>query len=156
MHIKTPYFPIEIEWLLLIVLILAIFCSPLQKIMGDFFICYLFIVFHECGHMFVASFFSRQVELFKVSLAGVSIVFEEPKYVTEKKKIKLKTKYVQNICVFLAGPLSNVFLAIIFYGNNTIFEINLFLCMLNLIPIFPLDGYNILKYLFLLIRLKRR
>ena len=47
--------------------------------------------------------------------------------------------------MYIAGPISNFILAFVFYKIKIVFEINIFLGILNLIPIFPLDGYNILK-----------
>ena len=50
-----------------------------------------------------------------------------------------------SILMYIAGPISNFILAFVFYKIKIVFEINIFLGILNLIPIFPLDGYNILK-----------
>ena len=40
--------------------------------------------------------------------------------------------------------MSNFVLALIFKKIDFVFEINLFLGVLNLLPIYPLDGYNII------------
>src|SRR5699024_1713702 len=63
-------------------------------------------------------------------------------------------KPIHKILVFLSGPIFNLFLAIIFYKIEVpyklkfyMFYTNLFLCIINLLPILPLDGANILKCL---------
>ena len=59
---------------------------------------------------------------------------------------KEKTRY--KIFTYLAGPLLNLLLAVIFYLmelKSEIIQINLILGILNLLPIMPLDGGRILK-----------
>lgn len=58
---------------------------------------------------------------------------------------KKRWDYFKETAIFLAGPISNIIIATIFYKIKFVFEINIFLAFLNLIPIYPLDGYNALK-----------
>lgn len=138
MKIKTPYFIIEFEIVFLIVFFSFLFSNEIRKILFSFYICYLFIVFHELSHMFIAAIFGKEIKNFKFSLSGVNISFNN---------IKRLEKY-KEILIYLAGPLSNLLLASIFSYNKMIFEVNLCLCLINLLPIYPLDGYNILFNLF--------
>lgn len=148
MKIKTPLFDIKIDILFLIVMFIFLLYSKLRMFFSSFFVCYLFIVFHEASHMFVASIFGKSVETFNISLFGVSVTFKKEHYSISNKKID-KTIYIKDILVYMAGPISNLILAIIFKNIKIVFDINLFLCILNIIPIYPLDGYNILKNMLL-------
>lgn len=143
MKIKTPFFILEIEWLFLIILFVYLFSNKVKEVLFSFFICYLFIIFHEFSHMLVASILGKDIEKFKVTLSGVCISFKKEKYkLTSKKKNKMEN--IKNILIYLAGPVSNIVLATIFYNNEMIHQINIFLAFINLLPIYPLDGYDIL------------
>ena len=62
---------------------------------------------------------------------------------------------LKGILVYLSGPLANIMLAIIFRNIRMVYEINMALALINLMPINPLDGYNILK-LILVLRLNKQ
>lgn len=134
MKIKTPFFIIEFEIMFLIVFFSFILSNEIKKILFSFYMCYLFIIFHELSHMFVATILGKEIKLFKFSLAGVNICFSNLN----------KLSIYKEILIYLAGPFSNIVLATLFQYNKMIFEVNLSLAIINLIPIFPLDGYNIL------------
>lgn len=95
--------------------------------------------------MFVGAIFGFDIDQIKLSLSGVNVKFN--KNITTEFNIK-------NILIYVAGPLSNYILALIFRKNELIFSTNIFLGTLNLLPIYPLDGYNILK--IILLRLKNK
>jgi len=64
-----------------------------------------------------------------------------------KKTIK------KDIVIFMAGPLSNFFISLVFFNRENEWEewiwiTNLFLCILNLLPVYPLDGEQILNKIF--------
>ena len=149
MKIKTPLFDIKIDILFLIVMFIFLLYSKLRIFFSSFFVCYLFIVFHEASHMLVASIFGKSIESFNISLFGVSITFKKEHY-SISNKITDKRTCIKNILIYLAGPVANFILAIIFKNIKIVFDINLFLCILNLMPIYPLDGYNILNNILLL------
>ncbi|MEG2310632.1 MAG: hypothetical protein RSB76_01435, partial [Clostridia bacterium] len=144
MKINTPYFIIEIEWLLIIVIFITILSPKVETTLQPFFVCYLFILFHELSHVFVASIFGKNMDKFKISLSGVCVSFEKRRY---EYKNKYKKNDIYDLFIYLAGPISNILLALIFRNNILIFQLNMSLAILNLIPIFPLDGYNIFKSL---------
>ena len=141
MKIKTPFFIIEFEIMFLIVFFSFILSNEIKKILFSFYMCYSFIIFHELSHMFVATILGKEIKLFKFSLAGVNICFSNLN----------KLSIYKEILIYLAGPFSNIVLATLFQYNKMIFEVNLSLAIINLIPIFSLDGYNILYNLIFLI-----
>jgi len=68
--------------------------------------------------------------------------------------IEFETSYnivfIKKIIILLSGPISNFCISLFFYKFNTyfsekIFLINIFLGIFNLLPIYPLDGENILN-----------
>ena len=137
MKIKLNSFLLEIENLLIIVLISFFFSDTIKLFLTSYFVCYLFIIFHELSHIIFASLFGKKIKKIKLSLAGVCVIFNN------NDDLEL----VKKLVIYIAGPFSNICLAIAFYNIDFIFEINIFLAILNLVPVYPLDGYNILKCL---------
>lgn len=140
MKFRTPFFYVEVEYLFLIFSFICIFSEKMRDYFAYFYMCYLFILFHELSHIFVASLFGKKMEKLKLTLSGVNVKFEREKYI-----LKSENEYFHNMLIYFAGPLSNIILAMIFHSNIMIYEINICLGMINLLPIYPLDGYNILK-----------
>lgn len=134
MKIKKSSFLLEIENLFIIILISFFFSDKIKLFLTSYFVCYLFIIFHELSHIIFASIFGKKIKKIKLSIAGVCVVFSDE-----------ELELVKKIIVYIAGPLSNICLAIMFYNIEFIFEVNLFLAILNLVPVYPLDGYNIVK-----------
>ncbi len=143
MKIRTPFCYIEVEYLFLIFSFICIFSSKMRIYFTSFFMCYIFIIFHELSHVFVASILGKKIDNLKFTLSGMNVKFEREKY-----KLKNNDTYFNNILIYIAGPLSNIILALIFCKIRFILEINLTLAIINLFPIYPLDGYNILKNVF--------
>lgn len=108
--------------------------------MKYYYICYLFILFHEMSHVFVGTLLGSEVEKIKLSMCGVSAKFKTKRYVSRPEKNSL-----YEVLIYLAGPVSNFIFALIFRNIKIVSEINIFLGLVNLIPIYPLDGFNILK-----------
>ncbi len=135
MKLKVNSFLLEIENLFIIVLISFFFSDKIKLFLTSYFVCYLFILFHELSHIIFASIFGKKIRKLKLSIAGVCVVFNNSD--------ELKT--IKKIIIYIAGPLANVILAILFIKIDFVLEINIFLAILNLMPVYPLDGYNILK-----------
>lgn len=144
MKFKTPYFILEFEILFVLTILVTILSSSFRNYLSSYYICYLFILFHELSHMFIAAILGKEISNFKFSLSGVNISFKED-YLNKNNISKLK-----DILIYLAGPLSNLILALIFRKSEMIFNINIFLAILNLLLIYPLDGYNILENIIIL------
>lgn len=148
MKIKTPFFYIKIDILFIIAMFVFFLSLKLRVFFSSFLVCYMFIIFHESCHMFVGTVLGKSIDTFNISLFGVSVSFNKTRYEINKKKNI--NEYIREIIIYIAGPLSNFILAIIFNNIKFVFDINIFLGILNLIPIYPLDGYNILKNLLLI------
>ena len=137
MKLKTPFFYVNIEITFIIILLLFFISPKVHKLLYYYYACYLFIVYHELGHMCIATIVGKKVKEFKITMAGVCIRLD--------KGMGLVDSRILQILVYIAGPISNLVLAMIFKNNNMIFDVNIFLFLINLLPIYPLDGYNILK-----------
>ena len=135
MILRLNSFFIEIENLFIIVLISFFFSDKIKLFLTSYFVCYLFIVFHELSHIIFASIFGKKIRKLKLSIAGVCVVFNNNDGL----------KIIKKIIIYLAGPLGNIILALLFRNIDFVFEINIFLAILNLMPVYPLDGYNILN-----------
>lgn len=138
MKFKIKSIQIEIEWLAITLIFISIFSIKVRNYLMSYFACYLFIVFHELSHIICASMFGFKLRKIKFSTMGVNVNFYENVLTSNVMNIK---KFI----IFIAGPLSNVILAIIFKDINMIFEINIFLAFINMLPVYPLDGYNITR-----------
>lgn len=132
--IKNIYFTIEE---LFVIFIFVLILSPIaRKYFDGYLICYSFIFFHECAHMLVAGIFGDKILQVNIRLCGMNAV------------IKIKNElHPRWLLIYLVGPLSNVFLATLFYNVEMVRDINLGLAIINLLPIYPLDGFNALKIL---------
>ena len=135
MILRLNSFFIEIENLFIIVLISFFFSDKIKLFLTSYFVCYLFIIFHELSHIIFASIFGKKIRKLKLSIAGVCVVFNNNDVL----------KIIKKIIIYLAGPLGNIILALLFRNIDFVFEINIFLAILNLMPVYPLDGYNILN-----------
>lgn len=109
----------------------------------DIYVIFLiFIILHELAHLFVGLFLGLKPKTISVNPLGISIQFYLYK---DRKKWK-------KIITFLAGPLLNILLGVIFIFfpvyydlKNKIVYTNFLLAIFNLIPMLPLDGGKILK-----------
>lgn len=143
MKIKTPFFVIEFEILFVIVFLVFVFSVEIRKLLFSFFICYLFIIFHELSHMCVAAIFGKEIASFKFTVSGVCIAFKQEKYTLGRHQ---KTSdCIKDLLIYLAGPCANLILAFLFQKHAMIFQVNLCFAIINLFPIQPLDGYHILN-----------
>lgn len=105
---------------------------------------YMYLMFfafvHELGHLFTGIFLGLKPRTLKIMPFGISIIFESYE---EKRQIKVK-----NFLIAIAGPLTNIVIAIISNILNletNIIYANILIAVFNLLPIYPLDGGRILK-----------
>ena len=117
-----------------------------------YLIVMLFALLHEIAHLLVGiilRFRPKQIEMMPF---GFWIDLEPKEEDYKRKIIKSNITELKYIFVALAGPLFNLIMVILFEKLNiekTIKDLiiysNFFLFILNLIPIYPLDGGRILR-----------
>jgi stage IV sporulation protein FB len=120
-----------------------------QSIVGTLIwigIIVLSVVFHEFGHALSAVFFRQKAQIQLVALGGVT-TFEGPKLKFWQQFIIVLNGPLAGICLFflasicLALPLSLSIRGIV----STIRLVNLFWSIVNLLPVLPLDGGQLLR-----------
>ena len=99
----------------------------------------LFALIHELAHMCAGLSLKLKPKALEVQAFGISIVFESFENL-EKNKIIIAS----------AGPFINILIAILFSfihikASSIIVNTNVLLAILNLVPIYPLDGGRIIK-----------
>ena len=137
--IKLKEIIIEIEYILIIAFLVSSISREAMNYLDKYYVCLLFAMYHELSHILVATLLNRKLRKVFISVSGMTAYF--------KYEYGLKTKlyYIKDLFIFLAGPMSNLIVAYIFKDIKFVHEINTFLAVLNLLPIYPLDGYNIVK-----------
>lgn len=137
--IKIKEIIIEIEYILVITLLTTTVSQTAMSYLDKYYVCLLFVIFHELAHVLVGTVLGKKLKKVFIGISGMTAFFKY-EYI-----IKTRKNYIIDLLVFLAGPVANIVIATIFYNNKFIYEINMFLAILNFLPIFPLDGYNIIK-----------
>lgn len=100
-----------------------------------FLIFYVSILVHEIAHIIVALLLKVNVNELLLMPVGVCAVYNEN--ITPKKEI----------IVSIAGPLMSLIISL-FSKDVLISNVNLLIMILNLIPIYPLDGGRLQKNFF--------
>lgn len=111
---------------------------------------------HECGHIFYASKIGFRCEKISLMPYGAAAICDTDG-IRARDEIKLA----------LAGPLVNAFLCVAFAGlwwfypeayayTDTVFSANAVMLIINLLPVYPLDGGRAVGSLLSLFMLKRR
>ena len=120
----------------------------------------LFTTLHEIGHMVTGVFLGFKPNKIDILPYGLSISFEENVDNYRKKTGKLDLILFKKIIIALNGPLTNTFFIILFYifpidifdiARENIIYANILIGTFNLLPIYPLDGGRILKYILQII-----
>ncbi len=135
---------IEIKISTILVLILATIFGYIKPMLQMFLIAFI----HECCHLLVCLIFKVKIKKMAILPFGVALHINEVENISSLKQI----------LIYLAGPLSmilNLPWIILLHKNGWIneinyqflFRINIVMCVVNLIPIYPLDGYMIVKAL---------
>lgn len=132
---------IEINLKIILLMILIVILSKIEI----YILFILFIMCHELSHMIIGMILGFKPKVLKLNPLGVSIEFynyEENSRVNRWKRI----------VTYLAGPMINFILTILFYFikidillKTKIIYTNILIGIFNLIPILPLDGGKILK-----------
>ncbi len=103
-----------------------------------------FALLHEIGHLIMGLVVGLQPKEMKITPVGISITFQnEIGYYTPNQKM------LKEIAVAIAGPLVNIVVVILCcifpFPSSLIWIVNLVLAIINLLPIYPLDGGRIVK-----------
>lgn len=91
---------------------------------------------HELAHIVSAIILKIKFEKFKITLFGFNFNADLENII-----------FIKKLLLFISGPACNLYLYLIFKNTdyNKFAEINMFLAIINMIPIVPLDGGNICK-----------
>lgn len=144
MKLKIKEIIFKIEWTLIIVVITSIISEKFRNYMEMYYICFLFIIFHEMAHIVVGVILGNKIRNIKISVCGLSVGFS--KYIKNEYG-SIFINCLTEVIIHIAGPLANYILATAFKEVKFVYEINMVLCIINLLPIYPLDGYNIIASL---------
>lgn len=101
-----------------------------------FMIFYISILLHEIAHIVVALLLKVDVVELNLMPVGVSAIYSD--------KISAK----KEVIISMAGPIMSLILAI-YSKDSFISSVNIIIMILNLIPIYPLDGGRIQKNYFI-------
>lgn len=108
----------------------------------------IFIFFHELAHLIVAIVLGAKPISIEINQMGcaASFLYKIDDY--NKKILKGNLVELKKIFIYIAGPLFNLIVGIIALFLEVkveIIYINIFIVLLNLIYIYPLDGGRIIK-----------
>lgn len=101
-----------------------------------FMIFYISILLHEIAHIVVALLLKVNVIELNLMPVGISAIYND--------KISAK----KEVIISMAGPIMSLILAI-YSKDSFISSVNIIIMILNLIPIYPLDGGRIQKNYFI-------
>ena len=112
----------------------------------------LFALIHELGHLLTGLLVGMQPEKLELMPFGVAISFKIKPEEYNKKIKKGNQLEIKKILVALAGPITNFIVIVIILNLNielfkalTIIYTNFLIVIFNLLPIYPLDGGQILN-----------
>ena len=108
----------------------------------------LFALIHELGHLLCGVILDFEVENFEIMPLGFSVEFKPNVKDYNKKIMKSNILTVKKLCINLAGPMANfiiIIVAYLFKLQDIIIFSNLIILIINMIPIYPLDGGRVLK-----------
>ena len=112
----------------------------------------LFAIIHELGHLIAGLIVGLKPEKMELMPFGLSISFKINTKEYNKKIKKGNLLAIKKIIVALAGPITNIILAIVLLNINMQTNLkqlmvyaNILIAIFNFLPIYPLDGGRVLK-----------
>ena len=107
----------------------------------------IFAIVHECFHLLTGICLGYKVKSIRIMPLGLSIAFHEREEEYNTKIRKSNYNNLKKIIILLMGPISNIIIAFFFMFLNMAepVYINVLIAIFNLLPIYPLDGGQILN-----------
>lgn len=90
---------------------------------------------------------------------GFAISFKVDTEYYNKKILKSNLLTLKKLFISFAGPLVNLIFVFVFFKlipNQILFYINILIFSFNMLPIYPLDGGRIVKYILCIFKGKKR
>ena len=128
---------IKVDLKIFLIIILYILTQNIEV----FAMSFIFILLHELGHAITGIILGLKIKKININVFGLSIEFEN----YGKERINNK------IIIDMAGPAINIisFIVAVIFKKEEIAYINILLAIINLLPIYPLDGGRIVKNVLL-------
>ena len=108
-----------------------------------YFVTLIFIVVHELAHIIMSMCLGFKITKVNTCLLGFSVLLKKP--ISNKEKL-------EKLIIAVSGPLVNILIAVVFVFlsiDSSIKEMivysNILIAVINLLPIYPLDGGRIIK-----------
>jgi len=135
---------------------IIILAYVLTKNLYAFSIIFIFLIFHEFGHIIAAVFLKLKIKEIKLTISGFKMEFyslSEDYYYAIKKKRRV----IDKIIIDMSGIVTNLFFVVfgVVIKNADIIYANTIIFLVNAFPIMPLDGGRIL-YDFLELKYNNR
>ena len=107
----------------------------------------LFAIIHECFHLLTGIILGYKVKSIRIMALGISIAFKEREEEYNTKIKKSNFNNLKKIIILIMGPVSNILIAFLFLFLDMaeVVYINVLIAIFNLLPIYPLDGGQILN-----------
>ena len=134
---------IKVDLKIFLIIILYILTKNIEL----FAMSFIFILLHELGHAITGVILGLKIKKININVLGLSIEFEN----YGKERINNK------IIIDMAGPVINIisFIIAVILKKEEIVYINILLAIINLLPIYPLDGGRIVKSILCLIKTRK-
>lgn len=97
------------------------------------------LLIHESGHIIAIKALCKDYKEIRVTLFGINMFVNTQNILA-----------IERIIIYAAGPISNIVVYYISkeFDNDVFATINYYIAVLNLLPLIPLDGGNIVKTFF--------
>ncbi len=129
---------IRVHYSIFFLVLISLFTDNLFKIL----VILLCIIIHEFAHFIALSYYKKQLVSIEISLIGGMMN-------ADKEGLSLKAKLIVNLSGVFANLLIIIGLQIFNFNQPFLISYNLLMIIFNLIPIIPLDGYQVLNDILL-------